>query len=106
VIWIATEYGGLAKLTFTIPLGTEPLNSSMGGIALSPQPANEFLKIDLPAGIKVHSLRIFSSQGQIVSNILPEKAMNLDCSQWHPGVYFLEIVTDNSTIFRKLSICH
>ena len=106
VIWIATEYGGVAKLTFTTPLGTEPLISTMGGIAISPQPANECLKIDLPTGIKVHSIRIFSSQGQIVSNILPEKAMNLDCSQWQTGVYFLEIVTGNGTIFRKLSICH
>ena len=68
-------------------------------VKIYPNPANEFLKIELPAGLEIQSCRILNVTGQTVSSFQKEELLNISSLQ--SGLYFIEIQTIRGRILKK-----
>ena len=72
-------------------------------ISLFPNPADKTISIGVKGGMEIEEVSISNHLGQVV---LKEKPVNnfLDVSALQPGVYFLNIISGQSKIIRKLVI--
>lgn len=71
-------------------------------ILIYPNPADE--KILLSSDEQIKSVKIYSIEGQLISEILTPES--IDVSALSTGMYILEIDTDKIKTFRKISINH
>lgn len=74
-------------------------------IRVFPNPASEFLMVDLPDGEKGQiNFQIISSTGQILMNETlyhPDNIFNIDISRFEPGVYFIKIIGKQNVRVRS-----
>lgn len=82
------------------------------GINVYPNPADDMVTIEYPAGFKKYSLQLFDALGQLVIN---EQLINdgtgneilshqLDISSFTKGVYIVNIQTEYGSTFKRLII--
>jgi Zn-dependent metalloprotease len=76
------------------PLSTDNLTNGAIGL-LSPNPANDYLKLELEKNIPVDQIHVYNLLGQEVKQLNPEQ-MNTgwNISELKPGVYFLNVYGD------------
>lgn len=68
-----------------------------------PNPSWGIIKIE--AANKINSIQIFDLQGQLVFiTTIDQKKIQIDVSQFEPGVYFIQLEIDTKSILRKIVI--
>ncbi len=70
---------------------------------LYPNPASDFVKIEMKEGVRVDEIILFDVQGRKVRNF-PSEERNLDIQGISTGEYFLHVKTEMGTVFEKLRI--
>ena len=85
-----------------LPVGIDPVNETLTGFALYPNPANEKITIQYDDN-QSQTLRIFAFNGQLIytESILQIQSVEIDVSTLKPGIYF---VTDDRGQLEKLII--
>lgn len=72
-----------------------------------PNPANNWLKINLPGSETISTIEIIDSKGSIVVKTSHyEEFDKIDISQLNAGVYFIKVITPKYTKLEKISISH
>jgi len=80
-------------------LGVTPFNNL--GFVLWPNPASEIVTIMNQYNVKVNSATIFDTMGRRV-NKNSSATESIDVSNLTPGVYFIQITTDQGTVTQKI----
>jgi len=75
------------------------------GLKIYPNPANNLITVSLFTS-NAFTISIFSMLGEKVlsKKIADKKEINIDCSDFSQGIYFVEIETALSHIYKKLQI--
>ena len=105
-VWSACCCGyGLFKRLLPGTTGIEQLNDDYK-LSVSPNPANQFLKID--SDIKINKIRIVDMFGSTIRVVIVEGALsyNLDVQQLASGVYIIEMQTDKRVFVKKVLVQH
>lgn len=87
--WVLNQNG------ITTALSKEKIR---GQIKLYPNPAKDWLTLEVPDHIQVNQVRIFNVSGSLVQENIRLK--NIDISKLKKGVYFIELQS-NKTSYRK-----
>ena len=105
-IWSACCCGyGLFKRLLPGTTGIEQPNDDYK-VSISPNPANQFLKIDSDSKInKISIVNIFGSTVKVI-NVEGSLSYKLDIQQLSSGVYILEMETDKRLIVEKILVQH
>ena len=86
----------------TTALASQTPRSSGAAFSLYPNPANESLTIDLPAGGRQAQVRIYSATGQLVRTAaLSGTSVRLDISALKTGVYTMQLIGDKQVSVNK-----
>jgi hypothetical protein len=86
------------------PVGIyEPVSANRPAISIFPNPADRELTISVEEGTSISSLNIYDLAGKKVCTGLPTGNI-LDVSALQPGIYFIEIISDQSKTIQKLII--
>ena len=86
------------------PVGIyEPASADKQPIRIFPNPANRELTISVENGAVISSLNIYDLAGKIVFSCIPANN-TLDVSVLQPGIYFIEIISDQMKTIQKLII--
>lgn len=93
---------GVDELQTTVAVG-KPISSNPLTINVFPNPAGQTVMFDVAEGTAIHEVNIYTQTGQKVFTGAPENSM-LDVSALQPGIYFIEIFTDQSKTIQKLII--
>lgn len=73
--------------------------------AIFPNPATDYLHVDIKAGIIPFELKIFNSLGQIVfSETLKKKSQTLHLSHFQSGMYYVMVQNQNFSKTHKLVV--
>ncbi len=89
--------------TQCMPTGTRDLLSNNGLLKVYPNPAGDQLNIVIDQKTKSNQLRIINTQGQLVykQKIGNNSAVNLNVSNFPPGMYLIEISTTNGKLISR-----
>ena len=101
-----TNISGLIGATFPsngFQIRDEPLLSTndytLDSVSISPNPATDFINIDLPNSSTAFSSEIYSITGQLV---LKSDKAQLNVSNLNSGIYMLRIQTENGVVSRRV----
>jgi len=72
---------------------------TLNAISISPNPATDFINIELPSSNTTFSSEIYSITGQLV---LKSNESRLDISNLNSGIYMLRVQTDNGVASRRI----
>jgi hypothetical protein len=72
-------------------------------ITLFPNPATNLIQINNPENRPVNQINFYDAMGNRVLKV-DDHAINIDISMLKPGLYLLEIISENASITRKLLI--
>jgi hypothetical protein len=95
-VTVTDDFGCDANATFDFTVGT--IEVSTKPVRVYPNPVSNVITIEIPQGIDVKAISIYSLTGQLVQAHQSEKN-KLDVSGLVPGTYVLTVMT-NSGIFR------
>lgn len=75
-----------------------------------PNPASDFVTIEILTGEEIQGVKIFASQGQLLNKII-YSSINQSQKVWiempkENGMYFLEVTSGNKTITQKVVVIH
>ncbi len=75
-------------------------------VGVYPSPAINQVNISFEHPMKVLEVEVYSIQGQLVKQLSSRNAvtMQIDCSDWSPGSYFITIQTDKGQANKKLLV--
>ena len=80
------------------------IESQQGKATLYPNPADEMLKIESD---DMQQVVIYNSLGQVVySHDVPETSLQINTSSFAPGIYMVNVLTNQGVTTSKLSIVH
>ena len=78
-------------------------------ISITPNPASESFRIDLPNIERTRKITIIDSRGAMVFGSEIEKhrsALQIDCKLWNPGIYFISVESGLGKPARKKLVIH
>ncbi|MBV6442572.1 MAG: hypothetical protein EPGJADBJ_04290 [Saprospiraceae bacterium] len=83
--------------------GFTPVQEAIAGeVAVSPNPAGDFLNIQLPeSGMKRLDVQVFDTQGRLVRNQVLAEGQRLDVQMLVPGVYALKVLSGERAYVGK-----
>ncbi len=96
-----------ASLSFTTPiegtisLGSNELGSFGKSVELYPNPVKDILNIR--TDLKIKQVNVYDSSGKLTL-IKNENFSTINTSGFENGIYYLKILTDDKTIFKKFII--
>ena len=69
-----------------------------------PNPVDDKLRIEFSEAGKIEGIKIFSAQGieVYIQNIDNQQFVNIDCSSFSSGTYFIQLQSESESIVRKL----
>lgn len=70
------------------------------GLAIYPNPTNDYFKVEKSSNVNIESIRIYNISGKLVKEFTESKRYNV--SDLNSGFYFLRIKTDKSQTIKKL----
>jgi len=83
-------------------IGDQSVNE---GLRIYPNPATDYIVVDLPAGISSQaSITVIDVLGKVVSNQTIDSGASMDVSSLSNGAYLLRINYDGKSITRKIFI--
>jgi hypothetical protein len=99
---ISTIYSNITNQTIT----SVSLNENSSNIMLFPNPAKDKITIELTSPFQKVELKAFNVIGkETYDQEIKSSKTEINIGSWKKGVYFLEVIIDNSTItFKKLVI--
>ena len=92
----------LAKSMF--PSSTSEADNKLG-VSLAPNPAEDFLKIEIKGYVRPQPIRVYHVNGALVdARLLNKSVSNIDISNWAAGLYIVQIGTGKEAISQKLVV--
>jgi subtilase family serine protease len=83
----------------SIDLITNTLNLTKSTLNLSPNPAIDFIRLEIEGGN--NRIQIVNSQGQVIyQEKTSEKILNIHTQNLAPGIYFVIVTNPNGTISK------
>lgn len=82
-------------------------NPVMKGIKVSPNPANNFLQIDLDAIEQISSIQLYNSNGNLIRNIeITEQnnSIKINISDLSSGMYYAKVIAGNLVKTKKFIV--
>ncbi len=83
------------------------ISSSSGAIILDykvfPNPASEVIRVE---GIAFGHVNVFDLNGKLLKTISLAEEINIDCSDWESGIYFLQLKNEQGAIVTEKVIVH
>lgn len=76
-------------------------DNPLSSLSVYPNPASDYVTVQLPSGIELQSVAVYDVLGKLVSNEIVNNQINV--SQLTQGVYLLTIQTSAGTVTRKIS---
>ena len=76
-------------------------------LTVYPNPAQDYLRIDLPENEKIHNLQIFDASGKCLFTLIPTEALNhrtINTNQWKAGVYLIRVMSNKNNYIQKVLI--
>ena len=74
-------------------------------VKLYPNPANDFVNVNLPSNLKLNQYKVYSTSGKVVLMGNNSNDNNrIDVSELQKGIYFIELTTNEGRISKRLSI--
>lgn len=70
------------------------------GLAIYPNPTNDYFKVEKSSNVNIESIRIYNISGKLVKEFTESERYNV--SDLNSGFYFLRIKTDKSQTIKKL----
>lgn len=70
------------------------------GLAIYPNPTNDYFKVEKSSNVNIESIRIYNISGKLVKEFTESERYNV--SNLNSGFYFLRIKTDKSQTIKKL----
>jgi aminopeptidase N len=102
---VALELSDEVKYSNAIKFDKQVLN-----VQVSPNPADDFVLIEMSAGLSSerYPVRIYDGAGRLQGNYAATPGGNskINVKAWAPGVYVVEVNTNNNAIRSKLIIQH
>ena len=102
--WIGAYPGGVTAFNingFPDAINEQRLHINKANIY--PNPAHDFLNVDLLSPVNISYIEIFNAQGILVkSHVLANNQNTLDLRDLNCGIYLLKIYTDNGCVVKKL----
>lgn len=83
-------------------LGVNDLRES--SIKIYPNPAQDFVRIDVPSATSKGQIQVFNSVGVLVREDRITISSTIDVSSWSRGVYFIGVTSENVTENYRLTI--
>lgn len=73
-------------------------------ISAFPNPVKDILRISNTSNLSISNLRFYSISGKLINDIstLGQSEINVDLSDYFPGIYILEIISDSATQNLKI----
>ncbi|MBT8253766.1 MAG: T9SS type A sorting domain-containing protein [Flavobacteriaceae bacterium] len=92
----------ILEVTFTTSLGLEDV--SLSQLSLYPNPFNDKLILNKPAGLFIDSVRVFNVLGQQVSQITSglTDISELDLAELQAGLYLVEVSDGNQSVVKRV----
>tara|TARA_R110000850_G_scaffold277086_1_gene422435 strand:- start:176803 stop:181008 length:4206 start_codon:yes stop_codon:yes gene_type:complete len=81
-------------------LDVTDINEPANGVLIYPNPTSQLLHLYIPEGIQIEGATIYDLQGKDVQQLQGTETV-LDVEKLSPGLYFLEITTNEGTINRR-----
>jgi PKD repeat protein len=99
---VATDINGceVEAVIFDVIAGVNQFAVGNGQLAINPNPVKNILTINLPGKMTKASITIYNVLGEIVltdnhSSNIPATEMQIDCSTYAEGLYFIEVTVEN-----------
>lgn len=89
---------GVYKIFLDVPIANEEIPLDSDQVILSPNPFNDYVKIDVFDELKISSVEVFNQNGQ---SVMVSKENQFDTSQLIPGVYWYKITTEKGVVIKK-----
>jgi uncharacterized repeat protein (TIGR01451 family) len=87
-----------------IYVGTSEQNSSGDEIAIYPNPSDGFITIEIPANYNAESISFVDITGRIIKRIPITQTKNIDLSGLPDGIYYINIMTKDGIVSKKLIV--
>ena len=106
---IATDTGRIYinPIDFPVILDNEPIESNFV-VSIFPNPASDFIMIAWDEHqSRVDYIRIYSLNGQLINTEQLNRndgSIELNCSQWNPGIYLIEMRSGNRYVNEKITV--
>jgi len=96
-------------VTIASPTAIDELVNSNNSIEVYPNPAYEYLNIELNSNLpQLVSIKFYDIRGSLIkemsTEVLSKKPHELDISGWFPGIYYIKIQTDQWVITKKVAV--
>ncbi|MCX6147147.1 MAG: T9SS type A sorting domain-containing protein [Candidatus Kapabacteria bacterium] len=98
----------LRIIKFKIDIQSSVKNSAQNILPIYPNPSKENFSIPLNCSELGSEVKVISNSGKLVYNQLfensIEESLNIDCSKWANGAYFVQVICNNQTKNYKVII--
>jgi len=86
-----------------IIVGTEELDEYLNTITLFPNPAGDRIQLSVDNNVVIEEMRMFDQMGKMILTV-SSNYKNIDVSDLNPGLYVVEIITEQGRVCRKLVV--
>ncbi|WP_430809636.1 MULTISPECIES: LamG-like jellyroll fold domain-containing protein [unclassified Carboxylicivirga] len=84
----------------TTPTGMEDIENTAGQMRVFPNPVKSVLNIEMPAGERLRSGKVFNTRGAVVREIA-EAQVQVPVQALNTGLYFIQIESDTNTSYTS-----
>lgn len=92
----------LIKTGFDVT-STNPRFNQLSKVNISPNPAEDYINIHSDSNI--NEVKIYNQLSIEISNMLTDhKSIIINTTDFKPGIYFVEIATDNNRIIKRIIV--
>ena len=93
---------------FTEGINTRVTQPSMVRVSIYPNPAKNSINCEFVTESSKIKIRIFDVLGTEIykSDLVEDKNINIDCSQWQNGIYLIECDVNEFTVTKKVVVLH
>ncbi len=108
MFFLDEQYGWIGGLNGMIAnhepgMSVDDQRSEVKAIAIYPNPAKDFVSVKIPGeNTTVRKISIYNLNGQLIRNIPPDQAENINVSDLDAGTYVIEIRAGSLGYFEKL----
>ena len=102
-VWVAS-FGNSLKKGIMDPgmVNTTPHPEKTAAVALIPNPAKDQFTLRLNKEETITAINVTTATGQVIYQKNTPLSPVIFCSDWKPGVYFVEVVTEEAVSCIKL----
>jgi PKD repeat protein len=73
-------------------------------VKVYPNPSNGLFNLEYDNDTKLNQVNVYDGFGKLIMSLSEDDLKTIDLTNYNSGVYFLEIITDNETVNKKITL--